>query len=142
MTAHGPSPGARSASEILEALERLPRRVLGAYPTPLVPLERLGGELGRRLYLKRDDILGPAGGGNKTRKLEYLLADALEGGATRVVTVGGPQSNHARVTAGGARVLGLEPHLWPVAFLAIGHSTMKVASRPSRPRSELVREFK
>jgi D-cysteine desulfhydrase len=77
----------------------------------LVRLERLCRETGREIYLKRDDILGPAGGGNKTRKLEYLLADAVERGATRVVTVGGPQSNHCRVTAGAARLLGLEPHL-------------------------------
>ena len=97
--------------ELLDALERLPRRVLGAYPTPLVELENLSREIGRSVYVKRDDTLGPAGGGNKTRKLEYLLADALEGGEKKIVTVGGPQSNHARLTAAAARLLGLEPHL-------------------------------
>jgi D-cysteine desulfhydrase family pyridoxal phosphate-dependent enzyme len=94
-----------------DALERVPRCVLGTYPTPLVRLERLSRELGREVYVKRDDSLGPAGGGNKTRKLEYLLADAIEAGAEKVVTVGGPQSNHARLTAAAARMLGLEPHL-------------------------------
>ena len=100
-----------SSARVLEALDRLPRVALGACPTPLVPLERLSRELGRPVLLKRDDILGPAGGGNKTRKLEYLLAEALAQGATRVVTVGGVQSNHARLTAAAARMLGLEPHL-------------------------------
>lgn len=100
-----------SSARVLEALDRHPRVALGACPTPLVPLERLSRELGRLVLLKRDDILGPAGGGNKTRKLEYLLADALAQNATRVVTVGGVQSNHARLTAAAARMLGLEPHL-------------------------------
>jgi D-cysteine desulfhydrase len=99
------------ASRVAAALDEVPRRVLGAYPTPLLRLGRLSRAVGREIYLKRDDILGPAGGGNKTRKLEYLMADAVERGATRVVTVGGPQSNHCRVTAGAARLLGLEPHL-------------------------------
>jgi D-cysteine desulfhydrase family pyridoxal phosphate-dependent enzyme len=99
------------APAVLEALEGQPRRVLGLYPSPLLPLENLGRELGRRLFVKRDDLLGPAGGGNKTRKLENLLAHALDEGATRVVTVGGVQSNHARITAAAARMLGLEPHL-------------------------------
>jgi D-cysteine desulfhydrase len=97
--------------EPLDALERLPRRSLGSYPTPLVELENLSRELGRPVYVKRDDTLGPAAGGNKTRKLEYLLADAIEKGEEKIVTVGGPQSNHARLTAAAARMLGLEPHL-------------------------------
>jgi D-cysteine desulfhydrase len=99
------------ADGLLDALARVPRRSLGAYPTPLDRLENLSRELGREVFVKRDDALGPAGGGNKTRKLEYLLADAVEAGAERIVTVGGPQSNHARLTAVAARMLGLEPHL-------------------------------
>jgi D-cysteine desulfhydrase len=99
------------ADGLLDALARVPRRSLGAYPTPLDRLENLSRELGREVFVKRDDALGPAGGGNKTRKLEYLLADAVEAGAERIVTVGGPQSNHARMTAAAARVVGLEPHL-------------------------------
>jgi D-cysteine desulfhydrase len=96
---------------LVDALERVPRRSLGSCPTPLVRLDNLSRELGREVYVKRDDALGPAGGGNKTRKLEYLLADAVEAGATRIVTVGGLQSNHARLTAAAARILGFEPHL-------------------------------
>ncbi len=61
--------------------------------------------------MKRDDLLGPALGGNKTRKLEYLMAEARHQGATRVATFGGLQSNHARLTAAAASVLGMEAHL-------------------------------
>jgi D-cysteine desulfhydrase len=89
----------------------MPRRLLGVYPSPLVHLENLSRELGRELYVKRDDGLGPVAGGNKTRKLEFLLAHAAREGAARVVTVGGQQSNHARLTAAAARMLGFEPHL-------------------------------
>lgn len=89
------------------------RRVeLGTYPTPLEPLPRLSAELGRPIFIKRDDGIGPAIGGNKARKLEYLIGDALEQGARRVVTFGGLQSNHARMTAAAARHFGLEPHLF------------------------------
>ena len=98
-------------AELLDALEGVPRQCLGTYPTPLFRLESLSRELSRAVWVKRDDALGPAAGGNKTRKLEYLLADAIEEGATRIVTAGGPQSNHARLTAVAARMLGLEPHL-------------------------------
>jgi 1-aminocyclopropane-1-carboxylate deaminase/D-cysteine desulfhydrase-like pyridoxal-dependent ACC family enzyme len=61
--------------------------------------------------VKRDDLLGPALGGNKTRKLEYLMAEARQQGATKVVTFGGLQSNHARLTAAAASILGLQAHL-------------------------------
>ena len=61
--------------------------------------------------MKRDDLLGPALGGNKTRKLEYLMADAQRQGAKKVATFGGLQSNHARLTAAAASLLGMEAHL-------------------------------
>ncbi|RMF37500.1 MAG: pyridoxal-phosphate dependent enzyme [Chloroflexi bacterium] len=95
-----------------EELERFPRLPLADYPTPLEPLPRLSALLGRPLYIKRDDGVGPAMGGNKVRKLEYLLAEAQARGARRVVTFGGLQSNHARMTAAAARRLGMEPHLF------------------------------
>jgi len=95
-----------------ERLDGFPRLPLAEYPSPLQHLPRLSGELARPIYVKRDDGLGPAGGGNKTRKLEYLLAEAREQGARKVVTYGGLQSNHARITAAAALVLGLEPHLF------------------------------
>lgn len=96
----------------IQALDAYPRLSLAGYPTPLHLLPRLSQELGRRVYIKRDDFIGPAMGGSKVRKLEFLLADALERGADRVVTFGGLQSNHARMTAAAARQLGLEPHLF------------------------------
>ena len=98
-------------NDLRDRLERVPRCSLGICPTPLTRLERLSRELGRTVLVKRDDTLGPAAGGNKTRKLEYLLANAIEAGATTITTVGGPQSNHARLTAAAARMLGLECHL-------------------------------
>jgi len=99
-------------SALLPRLARIPRLVLGAYPSPLEPLPRLSAELKRRLFVKRDDDLGRGLGGNKTRKLEYLLADARQRGARKVVTFGGLQSNHARLTAAAANQLGMETHLF------------------------------
>jgi L-cysteate sulfo-lyase len=85
--------------------ERLP---LAHLPTPLEPLERLSRELGGpRIWVKRDDCTGLAGGGNKTRKLEFLLGDALDGGADTVMTAGAVQSNHARQTAAACARLGM-----------------------------------
>lgn len=98
-------------TELLDRLDAHPRIVLGETPTSLQRLERLSAEMGRPVLLKRDDLLGPALGGNKTRKLEYLMAEAREQGATKVVTFGGLQSNHARLTAAAARLVGLEAHL-------------------------------
>ncbi len=86
-----------------------PRIRLGTFPTPLHFAERLSAQLGGpRIYIKRDDLTGLALGGNKTRMLEYLLADALEQGATHLITEGGPQSNHVRQTLAAARLMGLE----------------------------------
>lgn len=93
----------------LDSFVRLP---LAEYPTPLEFLPRLSKELGREVYIKRDDGIGPGGGGNKTRKLEYLLAEAQELRARKVVTFGGLQSNHARITAAAAHQVGMEPHLF------------------------------
>lgn len=99
------------SEELWSRLERVPRCSLGSYPTPLVPLERLSHQLGRPIFVKRDDTLGPAAGGNKTRKLEYFLADAIETGAATITTVGGLQSNHARLTAAAAQMFGFDCHL-------------------------------
>lgn len=81
---------------------------LAQLPTPLERLERLSDHLGYEIWMKRDDLTGFAGGGNKVRKLEFLLADALAQGADSVVTVGALQSNHARQTAAAAARLGLD----------------------------------
>jgi len=86
-----------------------PTRVrLGFFPTPIEKLERLSRHLGGpEIYVKRDDQTGLATGGNKTRKLEFVIAAALEQGCDRLVTLGGPQSNHCRQTAAAAAKLGL-----------------------------------
>jgi len=99
-------------NHILARLDALPRLPLAEYPTPLEFLPRLSKELKRDIYIKRDDGIGPALGGNKTRKLEYLLAEAQGRRARQVVTFGGLQSNHARITAAAARMCGMEPHLF------------------------------
>jgi D-cysteine desulfhydrase family pyridoxal phosphate-dependent enzyme len=94
-----------------EKLNTIPRIPFAETPTPLEHLPRLSAELGRPIYIKRDDVLGPAMGGNKTRKLEYLLADAQRKGYKKIVTFGGLQSNHARLTVAAANRLGMETHL-------------------------------
>ncbi len=93
-------------------LGRLPRARLCQLPTPLVELPRLSARLGGpRLLMKRDDLTGLGLGGNKTRKLEFLLGDALAGGCDTVVTGGAMQSNHCRQTAAAAAAAGLACHL-------------------------------
>ena len=93
-------------------LARFPRIRLGHGPTPLEPMENLTRHLagsggGPRLWIKRDDCTGLASGGNKTRKLEYLMAEARAQGADIVVTQGATQSNHARQTAAACAKLGV-----------------------------------
>ncbi|TKI04800.1 D-cysteine desulfhydrase [Martelella alba] len=93
-------------------LARFPRISLGHFPTPLEPLRNLSRYLGGpQLYIKRDDCTGLATGGNKTRKLEFLLADAVRQGADRVITQGATQSNHVRQTVAGAAKIGLKTQI-------------------------------
>jgi len=93
-------------------LARFARLRITHAPTPLEPMRALSRELGGpELWIKRDDCTGLATGGNKTRKLEYLMADALAQGADTVITQGATQSNHARQTAAIAARLGLQCHL-------------------------------
>jgi L-cysteate sulfo-lyase len=93
-------------------LARFPRLRFAHLPTPLEPMDNLSRHLGGpRIWIKRDDCTGLAGGGNKTRKLEFLMADALAQGADTVITHGATQSNHARQTAAIAPKLGLSCHL-------------------------------
>jgi D-cysteine desulfhydrase len=85
-----------------------PRLPLAHLPTPLEPLPRLSERLGgAEIWIKRDDQTGLAGGGNKTRKLEFLIADARSRGAHTVITGGAPQSNHCRQTAAACARAGL-----------------------------------
>ena len=88
--------------------EKLSHIPLGEFPTPVNELPRLGGELGvGRLYIKRDDLSGLVFGGNKVRKLEFLLGDAICDGAKEIMTFGAAGSNHALATALYARKAGL-----------------------------------
>ncbi len=89
-------------------LSNFPRVSLAHLPTPLEPLPRLSERLGGpEIWVKRDDCTGLATGGNKTRKLEFSMGQALERGATTVITVGAVQSNHVRQTAAAAAKLGM-----------------------------------
>jgi D-cysteine desulfhydrase len=89
-----------------------PDRVsLARLPTPLEPLERTGARLGVELLVKRDDLTGAELSGNKVRKLEFLLAEAVQQGADTVITCGGQQSNHCRATALASARLGMASHL-------------------------------
>ena len=90
-------------------LEELPRAHLASLPTPLEEMTRIREELGGpRIFLKRDDLTGLGFGGNKLRKLEFLMGDALSKGADTIVTSGAPQTNHGRLTAAAAAKLGLK----------------------------------
>ncbi|TNC26443.1 D-cysteate sulfo-lyase [Amycolatopsis alkalitolerans] len=95
-------------------LARFPRRALGHFPTPFEPLSRLTDRLRAEhrqvptLWIKRDDCTGLATGGNKTRKLEYLVGEAHQQGADTLITQGATQSNHARQTAAAAARVGMD----------------------------------
>lgn len=99
-------------------LGRLPKEKLGFFPTPLYRLDRLSEELGINLYIKRDDFTGMnLFGGNKVRKLEYLIGDAAAKGCEYVFTFGATQSNHAMQTVSACRRCGLKPVLYLVAIV-------------------------
>ena len=85
-----------------------PRVALAALPTPLRPAPRLSQAVGAEVWVKRDDLTGVGLGGNKARKLEFLLGAARAEGADVVVTGGGPGSNHVQITAAACALLGLE----------------------------------
>ena len=93
-------------------LAKFPRIRCGHWPTPLEPMENLTRHLGGpKLWIKRDDCTGLSTGGNKTRKLEFLMAEAIAQKADTIITQGATQSNHARQTAAIAAKLGLACHI-------------------------------
>ena len=92
----------------MKQLDKVP---LGIFPTPVHKLGNISRLLGTQVYVKRDDMTGIGLGGNKVRKLEYLLAEAKAQGAQVVFTTGGAQSNHAMLTAAACRKMGMEPIL-------------------------------
>lgn len=101
-----------------ELLGRMPKAELGFFPTPFYKLDRLSKELGVNLYIKRDDFTGMnLFGGNKIRKLQYLIGDVLKKGCEYVFTFGATQSNHAMQTVSACRRCGLKPILYLVAVV-------------------------
>lgn len=93
-------------------LKSFPKVDLGFLPTPVAELSRLSSHLsGPKIFMKRDDLTGLALGGNKTRKLEFILQDALNKGCDAIITAGAAQSNHCRQTAAAAAYLQMECHL-------------------------------
>ena len=95
----------------MKKLQEFPRIPLAVLPTPIQKLENISRLLNTNVYVKRDDLTGIGLGGNKVRKLEFLLADAKRQGAEIVFTTGGAQSNHAMLTAACAKKLGMTPIL-------------------------------
>ena len=95
----------------MKRIEAFPRIPLAVLPTPIQKLENISRILGTNVYIKRDDMTGIGLGGNKVRKLEFLLADAKNKGAEIVFTTGGAQSNHAMLTAACCKKLGMTPIL-------------------------------
>ena len=95
----------------MKKLQEFPRIPLAVLPTPIQKLENISHLLNTNVYVKRDDLTGIGLGGNKVRKLEFLLADAKRQGAEIVFTTGGAQSNHAMLTAACAKKLGMTPIL-------------------------------
>ena len=92
----------------MKNINDLPRVSLGVFPTPFYKLESISAKYGKNIWIKRDDMCGVALGGNKVRKLEFLLADAKAQGCDTVFTTGGAQSNHAMLTAACAARLGMK----------------------------------
>ncbi len=136
--------------DAIARFEAIPRLNFGHYPTPIEELPRLREALGPgapRIFIKRDDYTGPGFGGNKVRKLEYVLGEAKAAGAEVAVTCGGVKSNHARVTAAICARLGLPcvlvlnqavvmyDGLAPASLAAdhwFGAETIRVADRAER----------
>ncbi len=110
--APGQGEAAARRAALAERIAAFPRVRLGHLPTPLEPMDRFSAHLGGpRFWVKRDDCTGLSSGGNKTRKLEFLMAEALDQGADTIITQGATQSNHARQTAAAAARIGLACHI-------------------------------
>jgi D-cysteine desulfhydrase family pyridoxal phosphate-dependent enzyme len=106
----------------MNILDTIPKISLASLPTPLDKAERLANNVGlSTLFIKRDDLTGLAGGRSKARKLEYDFAEITKGDYNIVLTAGGIQSNHARMTAAAARKLGLD------IKLVLGGSDFQIA---------------
>jgi 1-aminocyclopropane-1-carboxylate deaminase len=114
-----PMPPEENVKNLLDELGRRPRAELAQLPTAMHRLKNFGQQLhGQELWIKRDDLTGLEGGGNKTRKLEFLIGEAIETGADMLVTAGAIQSNHTRQTAAAAAKCNLK-----CALLHVGWTT-------------------
>jgi D-cysteine desulfhydrase family pyridoxal phosphate-dependent enzyme len=100
-----------NTEEVRALLSKFPRTDISVLPTALHRLENVSRDLEANVYCKRDDLTGFAFGGNKTRKLDYLIAEALEAGYDTLLTMGALQSNFCRMAAGAAVTRGMEAHL-------------------------------
>jgi D-cysteine desulfhydrase family pyridoxal phosphate-dependent enzyme len=128
----------QDVSKAIAQLSAIPRLSFGHYPTPVEELSRLRAALVEeagarnvpRLFIKRDDYTGPGFGGNKVRKLEYVLARAVADGADTAITCGGVKSNHARVTAAMCARLGLR------CALVLNEPSYELKSKPASLRAD------
>ncbi|MCI2425961.1 D-cysteine desulfhydrase family protein [Candidatus Acetothermia bacterium] len=130
---------------------KLPRKRIAVLPTPLYELKSLSRRLnGPRIFIKRDDLTGLAFGGNKARKLEFILGDAIEKGADTVLTAGALQSNHVRMTAAAAAQFGLravlflrgkEPSAYKANLLLDRLLGAKIEFIDSDDREEIIRRM-
>ena len=133
----------------MKSLQEFPRIPLAVLPTPIQKLENISRLLGTNVWIKRDDLTGIGLGGNKVRKLEFLLADAKRQGAEIVFTTGGAQSNHAMLTAACAKKLGMTPILilkkrgvterratscWSISWIPTSGSWTRTAMTTFTPR--------
>lgn len=117
---------AYSMDEARKLLAQKAKYPLGFFPTPLHRLDNLSGELGVEIYIKRDDFTGRnLFGGNKIRKLEYVIGDALKQGAEYVFTYGATESNHAMQTVSACRRAGLKPVLYLVALVPVDEDNIR-----------------
>ncbi|MBR6799223.1 MAG: D-cysteine desulfhydrase family protein [Firmicutes bacterium] len=115
-----------TTKEARELLGKLPKTALGFFPTPLYKLDKLSAELGIELYIKRDDFTGSnLFGGNKTRKLEYLIGKAKAEGCDHIFTYGAVQSNHAMQTVWAAAKNGIKPVIYLAAIVPIDENDIK-----------------
>ena len=112
----------------MSVVSNIPRFNLFRKPTVLEKLERISDKLGVEVYVKRDDAIEFAMGGNKVRKLEFIVGEALAKGCDTLVTVGAIHSNHARTTAAAARKAGLNVHLilWPKDYEVKGNLLLDI----------------